>query len=59
MLTNCDAFENFPPASFAAVVKALARVPGAVAGLAFGGRFAAVRRASFKAMPLTVSPVAR
>ena len=57
VLTNCDAFENFPPASFGPVVTALARVPGAVAGLGFGGRFAFVRRASMKAMPLTVDPV--
>jgi pimeloyl-ACP methyl ester carboxylesterase len=57
VLTNCDAFEHFPPASFSFVVKALARVPGAVAGLGFGGRFAPVRRASMKAMPLTVKPI--
>ena len=57
VLTNCDAFENFPPPSFGPVLKALARVPGAVAGLALGGRFAPVRRASMKAMPLTVQPV--
>jgi pimeloyl-ACP methyl ester carboxylesterase len=57
VLTNCDAFENFPPPAFAPVVKGLTRVPGAVAGLAFGGRFAPVRRASMKAMPLTVQPL--
>jgi pimeloyl-ACP methyl ester carboxylesterase len=57
VLTNCDAFDHFPPPAFAPVVKALVRVPGALAGLAFGGRFAFVRRASMKAMPLTVDPV--
>jgi pimeloyl-ACP methyl ester carboxylesterase len=57
VLTNCDAFEHFPPKSLGLVVKALARVPGAVAGLGFGARFAFVRRASMKAMPLTVNPV--
>jgi pimeloyl-ACP methyl ester carboxylesterase len=57
VLTNCDAFENFPPSSFKPLVWALARVPGALAGLGFGGRFKAVRGASMKAMPLTVEPV--
>jgi len=57
VLTNCDAFENFPPSSFKPVLRVLSRVPGAVAGLAFGGRFKAVRTVSMKAMPLTVEPV--
>ena len=37
-LTNCDAFENFPPPAFRLLVKTLARVPGAVAGLDLVGR---------------------
>jgi pimeloyl-ACP methyl ester carboxylesterase len=57
VLTNCDAFENFPPSSLRPLLWVLARVPGAVAGLAVGGRFKAVRRASMKAMPLTMQPV--
>src|SRR5947209_5606839 len=44
VLTNCDAFENFPPKPFKGLVTFLARVPGALTALAAGGRFAAVRR---------------
>jgi pimeloyl-ACP methyl ester carboxylesterase len=57
VLTNCDAFENFPPASFSAVIKGLARVPGAVAMLGLGGRVRAIRSRSMSMMPLTVDPV--
>lgn len=57
VLINCDAFEHFPPPPFDRLVKFLARVPGAVAGLAAGGRLASVRRRAMALAPLTVDPV--
>jgi pimeloyl-ACP methyl ester carboxylesterase len=57
VLTNCDAFENFPPPAFRLVIRALARVPGAVAALAVLGRLRAMRRATMAIAPLTVEPV--
>jgi pimeloyl-ACP methyl ester carboxylesterase len=43
VLTNCDAFEQFPPAPFGAFVKA-AHVPGALRAMLLPARSAAVRR---------------
>jgi pimeloyl-ACP methyl ester carboxylesterase len=57
VLTNCDAFENFPPKAFKPLVAGLGRVPGAVAMLGLLGRSRAVRARSMKLMPLTVEPV--
>lgn len=57
VLTNCDAFENFPPPAFRLLIKGLARVPGAVAALGALGRFRVMRRLSMAAAPLTVEPV--
>jgi pimeloyl-ACP methyl ester carboxylesterase len=57
VLINCDAFENFPPRAFKPLVKFLARVPGAVAGLELGGRSRRVRQGSMKLAPLTVQPI--
>ena len=57
VLTNCDAFEHFPPAPFDALVKVMRRVPGAVAMLAAGGRVPAVRRRAMSMAPLTLDPV--
>jgi pimeloyl-ACP methyl ester carboxylesterase len=57
VLTNCDAFENFPPPAFRPVVRALARVPGAVAALDLLGRPRALRRRAMAIMPLTVEPI--
>jgi pimeloyl-ACP methyl ester carboxylesterase len=57
VLTNCDAFEDFPPPAFRVLIKALARVPGAVAMLAALGRLRAGRRAAMSLAPLTVEPV--
>jgi pimeloyl-ACP methyl ester carboxylesterase len=56
VLTNCDAFEHFPPPAVAPVVRAL-KLPGAIAALAQLGRLRRVRSAAFSAMPLTVEPV--
>ncbi len=57
VLTNCDAFEHFPPAPFDTLVKVMRTVPGAVAMLAAGGRLPAVRRRAMSLAPLTVDPV--
>ena len=56
VLTNCDAFENFPPPAFRLLIKSLARVPGTVALLATLGRLRAGRRAAMSLAPLTVEP---
>jgi pimeloyl-ACP methyl ester carboxylesterase len=57
VLINCDAFEHFPPPAFALVVKALARVPGALVVLADLGRLRAVRRGTMAIAPLTIQPL--
>lgn len=57
VLTNCDAFEDFPPPAFKLLMKGLGRVPGAVAALATLGRLKAGRRAAFALAPLTVEPL--
>jgi pimeloyl-ACP methyl ester carboxylesterase len=56
-LTNCDAFENFPPRPFRLAFKALSRVPGAMAGYELLGRSATVRRDALRLAPLTVAPI--
>jgi pimeloyl-ACP methyl ester carboxylesterase len=43
VLTNCDAFENFPPPAFRPLQWA-ARVPGMLTGMLAGMRFAPLRR---------------
>jgi pimeloyl-ACP methyl ester carboxylesterase len=55
VLTNCDAFENFPPRAFRPVIALLARVPGAVAAVEWLARLRAVRGAAMK--PLSNQPV--
>ncbi len=56
VLTNCDAFEEFPPAALRAVVAALGHsVP--VAALAALGRLRPARRLSQMVAPLTREPV--
>jgi pimeloyl-ACP methyl ester carboxylesterase len=57
VLTNCDAFENFPPPALRLVMRFLARMPGAVAELAQLGRLRPVRNAAMKLAPLTVEPI--
>jgi pimeloyl-ACP methyl ester carboxylesterase len=56
VLTNCDAFEHFPPPSFKLAVR-LMRLPGAIAMLDLGGRIPAVRRRSMSIMKLTTDPI--
>jgi pimeloyl-ACP methyl ester carboxylesterase len=57
VLTNCDAFENFPPPALRLAVKALGRVPAILALLAAAGRFRFARSGAMKAAPLTLNPV--
>jgi pimeloyl-ACP methyl ester carboxylesterase len=57
VLTNCDAFENFPPASFGFAIKGLKRMPGILTALAAFGRFRFGRTGAMKAMPLTLYPI--
>jgi pimeloyl-ACP methyl ester carboxylesterase len=56
VLTTCDAFENFPPPAVRPLVTAL-KLPGALAATSLMGRLRVVRRAAFKAMPLTMQPI--
>ena len=57
VLTNCDAFENFPPVAFRAIEAAGAHVPGAVAALDLVLRSRVLRRTLMAAAPLTVRPL--
>jgi pimeloyl-ACP methyl ester carboxylesterase len=57
VLTTCDAFENFPPPAVRPLLTAL-KLPGALAATSILGRVRAVRGAAFKAMPLTMQPIA-
>lgn len=57
VLTTCDAFENFPPPAVRPMVTAL-KLPGALVATSLLGRLRVVRKAAFKAMPLTMQPIA-
>ncbi len=57
VLTNCDAFEHFPPPAVAPIVRGLARIPGAAQALDDFGRLRFMRRAAMSLMPLTVEPI--
>jgi pimeloyl-ACP methyl ester carboxylesterase len=57
ILTNCDAFEHFPPPKLKAPIAGLARVPGALLSLGSLGRFASIRRTAMSMAALTVDPV--
>jgi pimeloyl-ACP methyl ester carboxylesterase len=56
VLTTCDAFENFPPPAVRPLLTAL-KLPGALAATSVMGKLRLVRRAAFKAMPLTMQPI--
>jgi pimeloyl-ACP methyl ester carboxylesterase len=56
VLTTCDAFENFPPPAVRPMVTAL-KLPGALVVTSLLGRLRVVRKAAFKAMPLTMHPI--
>jgi pimeloyl-ACP methyl ester carboxylesterase len=57
VLCDCDAFENFPPRSFAPAVQVLGRVPGALAAYALLARLRPVRRGLAAVMGLTARPI--
>ena len=57
VLTNCDAFEHFPPPALRPIIWGLARIPGSVAALDLLGRSRLMRKASMSLAPLTVEPV--
>ena len=57
VLTNCDAFDKFPPGHFKLMSKAL-RIPGAGALLANSMRLGAIRRSPIAYGALTERPVA-
>ena len=57
LLINCDAFENFPPRSFAPALTALRRVPGLLALAADLGRVRWGRRLALNFAPLTLTPI--
>lgn len=57
VLTNCDAFEHFPPPAFKALIRGLAVVPSAVFTVAQLARIRAVRTRAMSLAPLTVEPV--
>ena len=57
VLTNCDAFEHFPPRVFRPIEAAGAHVPGLVAGLDLLLRARSVRRTLLAAAPLTIQPL--
>jgi pimeloyl-ACP methyl ester carboxylesterase len=56
VLTNCDAFDQFPPAKLRGAVGALGRT-GVVAALGWLSRLRAVRRLALSVAPLTLQPV--
>ena len=57
VLTNCDAFENFPPRLFRPIEAAGAHVPGMIAGLDVVLRSRILRRTVLAAVPVTVRPL--
>jgi pimeloyl-ACP methyl ester carboxylesterase len=57
VLTNCDAFENFPPAAFRAIERAGGHIPALTTGLGLLLRARPIRRAVMAAAPLTVEPL--
>ena len=56
VLTNCDAFEHFPPPALKPLI-AGARIPGSLAALSLLGRFRFARSKAMSLAPLTVDPV--
>jgi pimeloyl-ACP methyl ester carboxylesterase len=57
VLTNCDAFENFPP-RVARLIEAIgAHVPGSIVGLDMFLRVRLLRQAALMAAPLTMRPL--
>ncbi|OBB96520.1 hypothetical protein A5782_04470 [Mycobacterium sp. 852002-40037_SCH5390672] len=57
VLTNCDAFERFPPDAVRAIERAGARIPGSIAALDRILRVRLLRRAALAAVPVTMRPL--
>jgi pimeloyl-ACP methyl ester carboxylesterase len=57
VLTNCDAFENFPPVAVRALERFGSRVPGSIAALDLFLRVRLLRRAALAAVPVTMRPL--
>lgn len=57
VLTNCDAFERFPPAAVRTLERVGARVPGSMAALDLFLRVRPLRRAALAAVPVTMRPL--
>lgn len=57
VLTNCDAFEHFPPVAFRAIEHIGSHLPGAIAGLDLFLRVRLLRRVALAAAPLTMRPL--
>lgn len=57
VLTNCDAFEHFPPGAFRPIELAGAHVPGLIGGLDLLLRSRFSRRTLLAAAPLTMRPL--
>lgn len=57
VLTNCDAFEHFPPGAFKVIEAIGAHVPGSIAGIDMFLRVRLLRRAVLMAAPLTMRPL--
>jgi pimeloyl-ACP methyl ester carboxylesterase len=57
VLTNCDAFEHFPPGAFRPIEAAGAHIPGLIGGLDLLLRTRLFRRSLLAAAPLTVRPL--
>ncbi|MEB3981460.1 alpha/beta hydrolase [Mycobacterium sp. 663a-19] len=57
VLTNCDAFERFPPAAFQALYRAGSRIPGSIAAVDLILRVRMLRRAALAAVPVTMRPL--
>lgn len=57
VLTNCDAFERFPPAAVRAIERAGTRIPGSIAALDIFLRVRLLRRAALTVVPVTMRPL--
>ncbi|MHA7663138.1 alpha/beta fold hydrolase [Mycolicibacterium sp. HS_4_1] len=57
VLTNCDAFEHFPPTVFRPLEAAGGAIPGLIAGLDLLLRVPLFRRAALTVVPVTMRPL--
>nr|WP_281254407.1 alpha/beta hydrolase [Mycobacterium rhizamassiliense] len=57
VLTNCDAFERFPPTAFRPVYRVGPRIPGSMVAVDRVLRSRVLRRAALAAVPVTMRPL--